>query len=338
MRILVTGGAGFIGSAYARSLATGRYPAIADPEIVVLDLLTYAGTLTNLAPVLNPPRDIRNVGLVTELMADVDVVVHLAAESHVDRSIVGAADFVAADVVGTQVLLRAALDAGVGRFVHVSTGEVYGSIVTGSWPETHPLEPNSRYSGSKAGADLLARAYHRTHGLPVCITRCSYNYGPYQFPEKGHPAVRNEPARRAPRAALRRRAQRPRLAARRRPLPRHPARRREGAPGGELQHRRGHRADEPRTEAPGRCRADESMIVANHSVSSRAVIRGVHFADTPPGQAKYVYCPRGAALDVVADLRLGPPTFGVFEAVELDGRCTWPRGSGRLSSPRRTIR
>ena len=117
-------------------------------------------------------------------MAGADVVVHFAAESHVDRSITGAADFVSTNVVGTQVLLQAALEAGVSRFVHVSTDEVYGSIESGSWPETHPLEPNSPYSASKAGSDLLARSYHRTHGLPVCITRCSNNYGPHQFPEK----------------------------------------------------------------------------------------------------------------------------------------------------------
>ncbi len=190
MRILVTGGAGFIGSSYVRSAVAGRYPALADAEIVVLDLLTYAGTLTNLAPVLDAPRlrfvqgDIRDTALVSDVMAGVDVVVHFAAESHVDRSIGGAADFVSTNVLGTQVLLQAALEAGVGRFVHVSTDEVYGSIPSGSWPETHPLEPNSPYSASKAGSDLLARAYHRTHGLPVCVTRCSNNYGPHQFPEK----------------------------------------------------------------------------------------------------------------------------------------------------------
>jgi dTDP-glucose 4,6-dehydratase len=110
--------------------------------------------------------------------------VHFAAESHVDRSIAGAADFVSTNVVGTQVLLQAALERGVSRFVHVSTDEVYGSIDEGAWPETHPLEPNSPYSASKAASDLLARSYHRTHGLPVCITRCSNNYGPHQFPEK----------------------------------------------------------------------------------------------------------------------------------------------------------
>jgi dTDP-glucose 4,6-dehydratase len=157
---------------------------------VVLDLLTYAGTLTNLAAVLDSPRlsfvtgDIRDPDAVQRVMRGTDVVVHFAAESHVDRSIAGAADFVSTNVVGTQVLLQAALEAGVDRFVHVSTDEVYGSIESGSWAEDHPLEPNSPYSASKASSDLLARSYHRTHGLPVCITRCSNNYGPHQFPEK----------------------------------------------------------------------------------------------------------------------------------------------------------
>ncbi len=190
MQVLVTGGAGFIGSHYVRSLLGGAYPAYADPDVVVLDLLTYAGTFTNLAPFTDDPRlrfvrgDIRDPGVVAEVMAGTDVVVHFAAESHVDRSIAGAADFVSTNVVGTQVLLQAALERGVSRFVHVSTDEVYGSIDEGAWPETHPLEPNSPYSASKAGSDLLARSYHRTHGLPVCITRCSNNYGPHQFPEK----------------------------------------------------------------------------------------------------------------------------------------------------------
>ena len=109
---------------------------------------------------------------------------HFAAESHVDRSISGAADFVTTNVVGTQTLLDAALRHGLGRFVHISTDEVYGSIESGSWPETHPISPNSPYSASKASSDLLALAYQRTHGLPVVVTRCSNNYGPYQFPEK----------------------------------------------------------------------------------------------------------------------------------------------------------
>jgi dTDP-glucose 4,6-dehydratase len=190
VRVLVTGGAGFIGSHYVRTLLSGGYPAFADAEVVVLDLLTYAGTLTNLEPVADSPRlrfvqgDIRDAAAVAEVLPGTDVVVHFAAESHVDRSITGAADFVSTNVVGTQVLLQAALDAGVGKFVHVSTDEVYGSIETGSWPETHPLEPNSPYSASKASSDLLVRSYHRTHGLPACITRCSNNYGPHQFPEK----------------------------------------------------------------------------------------------------------------------------------------------------------
>jgi dTDP-glucose 4,6-dehydratase len=186
MRILVTGGAGFIGSHYVRSLLDGTYPAFAGAEVVVLDLLTYAGTLTNLTgyDVEFVRGDIRDAATVARVMAGTDVVVHFAAESHVDRSITGAADFVSTNVVGTQVLLQGALEARVDRFVHVSTDEVYGSIDKGAWPETHPLLPNSPYSASKAGSDLLARSYHRTHGLPVCITRCSNNYGPHQFPEK----------------------------------------------------------------------------------------------------------------------------------------------------------
>ena len=188
MRVLVTGGAGFIGSHYVRSLCGGEYPAFADAEVVVLDLLTYAGTLTNLEPVDGRYRfvhgDIRDPAAVSAALAGVDTVVHFAAESHVDRSITGAADFVSTNVVGTQVLLQGALEAGVAKFVHVSTDEVYGSIDEGSWPETHPLEPNSPYSASKASSDLLVRSYQRTHGLPACITRCSNNYGPHQFPEK----------------------------------------------------------------------------------------------------------------------------------------------------------
>jgi dTDP-glucose 4,6-dehydratase len=190
MRVLVTGGAGFIGSHYVRQVLTGAYPALADAEVVVLDKLTYAGNLANLEPVANSPRlrfvrgDICDPSIVTEVMAGVELVLHFAAESHVDRSIAGSADFVLTNVLGTHTLLQAALDARVGKFVHVSTDEVYGSIEHGSWPETHPLEPNSPYAAAKASSDLLARAYHRTHGLPVCITRCSNNYGPYQFPEK----------------------------------------------------------------------------------------------------------------------------------------------------------
>ncbi|MEV0678267.1 dTDP-glucose 4,6-dehydratase [Actinosynnema sp. NPDC050436] len=190
MRVLVTGGAGFIGSHYVREMVGGAYPVYADAEVVVLDKLTYAGNEANLAPVADDPRltfvrgDICDRELVTDLMGRTDVVVHFAAESHVDRSISGSADFVLTNVLGTQTLLQAALEANVAKFVHVSTDEVYGTIDEGSWTEEHLLEPNSPYSASKAASDLLARSFHRTHGLPVCITRCSNNYGPYQFPEK----------------------------------------------------------------------------------------------------------------------------------------------------------
>ena len=191
MRVLVTGGAGFIGSHFVRTALGGGLPALSDvSEIVVLDALTYAGNRANLDPVSADPRlrfvegTILDVDLVDALVTESDAVVHFAAESHVDRSITGARDFVMTNVVGTQTLLDAALRRGLGRFVHVSTDEVYGSIDVGSWPETHPLEPNSPYAASKASSDLVALAYARTHGLDVVVTRCSNNYGPYQFPEK----------------------------------------------------------------------------------------------------------------------------------------------------------
>ena len=190
MQVVVTGGAGFIGSHLVRTVLADRHPSLAGADVVVLDAFTYAGRMENLAPVRDSPRlrvehaDIRDPARVREVLTGADLVLHLAAETHVDRSITGAADFVTTNVVGTQVLLQAALDLGVGRFVHVSTDEVYGSIEDGSWPETDPLEPNSPYAAAKAGSDLLARSYHRTHGLDVVVTRCSNNYGPYQFPEK----------------------------------------------------------------------------------------------------------------------------------------------------------
>ncbi|MET7715068.1 dTDP-glucose 4,6-dehydratase [Streptomyces sp. NPDC005407] len=186
MRILVTGGAGFIGSEYVRRRQTSDPTA----RITVLDKLTYSGVEANLAPVAQHPGysfvrgDICDPDVVDQVMAGQDAVVHFAAESHVDRSIEGAGPFVRTNVMGTQVLLDAAHRHGVGRFVHVSTDEVYGSISEGSWTEEWPLAPNSPYSASKSGADLLALAYHRTHGLDVVVTRCSNNYGPYQFPEK----------------------------------------------------------------------------------------------------------------------------------------------------------
>ncbi|MEV6132504.1 dTDP-glucose 4,6-dehydratase [Streptomyces violaceusniger] len=190
MRIVVTGGAGFIGSHFVRQTLTGAYAAWADAQVVVVDKLTYAGNEANLAEVADSPRlrfvrgDICDGELVGELLRGTDLVVHFAAESHVDRSISGAEEFVRTNVLGTHTLLNAAANAAVGKFVHVSTDEVYGSIESGSWSEEEPLEPNSPYSASKASSDLLARAFHRTHGLPVCVTRCSNNYGPYQHPEK----------------------------------------------------------------------------------------------------------------------------------------------------------
>jgi dTDP-glucose 4,6-dehydratase len=190
MKLLVTGGAGFIGSHYVRTVLAGAW-GLGEPErVVMLDKFTYAGNIANLDPVRDDVRlqivegDILDRELVDKLMGEVDAVVHFAAESHVDRSILGARDFVMTNVVGTQTLLDSAMAAGVEKFVHVSTDEVYGSILEGSWDENEPLLPNSPYSASKASSDLLARAYHRTHGVPVCITRCSNNYGPYQFPEK----------------------------------------------------------------------------------------------------------------------------------------------------------
>ncbi|HZB49908.1 MAG TPA: dTDP-glucose 4,6-dehydratase, partial [Mycobacteriales bacterium] len=190
MRLLVTGGAGFIGSHYVRSLLTGCYPGFEDAEVTVLDKLTYAGNLANLAPVADSPRyrfvrgDICAAAVLEEVVPGHDAVVNFAAETHVDRSITGAADFAMTNFVGAQQVFDAALRHRVGKVVHVSTDEVYGTIAEGSWTEDHLLEPNSPYSAAKAGADLLARAYARTYGLDISVTRCSNNYGPYQFPEK----------------------------------------------------------------------------------------------------------------------------------------------------------
>ena len=193
MKILVTGGAGFIGSNFVRMALTDKFPSFNVDEITVLDLLTYAGDEENLAPIATDKRykfvkgDIRDLELAKKLMGQTDYVVHFAAESHVDRSIEGGSEFVSTNVMGTQVLLDAARSSNIERFLHVSTDEVYGSISEGSWPEDHPLLPNSPYSASKAGSDLLVRAYNRTHKLDTVITRCSNNYGQYQFPEKVMP-------------------------------------------------------------------------------------------------------------------------------------------------------
>jgi dTDP-glucose 4,6-dehydratase len=188
VQIFVTGGAGFIGSAYVRALLQDEYAGAVGASVTVLDLLSYSGNRDNL-PVSDPrlrfvQGDISDSDLLRELLPGHDAVVHFAAESHVDRSISGAMPFVTTNVLGTQTLLDAARETGVGRFVHVSTDEVYGSIDEGSWTETWPLSPNSPYAASKAGSDLIALAAHRTHGMDVVVTRCSNNYGEYQFPEK----------------------------------------------------------------------------------------------------------------------------------------------------------
>jgi dTDP-glucose 4,6-dehydratase len=189
MRILVTGGAGFIGSNFLRLIAKGEIQGFS--RVFVLDKLTYAGVKSNLASVHNLAGyefvhgDICDPLVVQTLINEVDAVLNFAAESHVDRSISGASDFIQTNVVGVQVLLDAIKASGRKiRFLQVSTDEVYGSIETGSWTENWPLQPNSPYSASKASGELLARSYNKTHGMDVVITRCSNNYGTHHFPEK----------------------------------------------------------------------------------------------------------------------------------------------------------
>ncbi|MFJ1856381.1 dTDP-glucose 4,6-dehydratase [Streptomyces anulatus] len=191
MRILVTGGAGFVGSHYVRTMLAQGYPGYERADVTVLDKLSYAGNAENI-PIGHPrlrlvKGDICDAPLLNELLPGHDAVVHFAAESHVDRSLDAPAVFTRTNVVGTQTLLDACLAAGVERVVHISTDEVYGSIDEGSWHEESPLLPNSPYAASKAAADLTVRAYWRTFGLDVSITRCSNTYGPYQHPEKAIP-------------------------------------------------------------------------------------------------------------------------------------------------------
>lgn len=186
MRVLVTGGAGFIGSNFVRYLLS-EYET---DEIITLDALTYAGSRSNLKGVLDNPRhkfiegDIRDRELVSSLVSKVDTIVNFAAESHVDRSIDGAEPFVTTNVQGTQVLLDAASEADIDRFLQISTDEVYGQILDGNFSEGDRLNPRNPYSATKAGADHLAQSFYTTHNLPVLITRTCNNFGPRQHPEK----------------------------------------------------------------------------------------------------------------------------------------------------------
>ncbi len=200
MRIIVTGGAGFIGSNFIRYML-GKYPKY---EIINLDALTYCGNLENLRGIEKNPNydfvkgEITNKKLVNKLAREADVIINFAAESHVDRSIQDPEIFIKTNILGTQVLLEAARKFDIRKYIQISTDEVYGSCKKCYFTEETPLAPNSPYAASKAGADLLVRAYHRTYGLPMNITRCSNNYGPYQFPEKFIPlmitnALENKP-------------------------------------------------------------------------------------------------------------------------------------------------
>jgi dTDP-glucose 4,6-dehydratase len=185
MRQFITGGAGFIGSNYVRWVLANT-----DDEVTVYDALTYAGNLSTLRDVDDDPRysfvkgNICDPGTLEDAMAGHDAVVHFAAESHVDRSIAGPDDFVNTNCFGTNVVMDTARRLEIGRVIHIGTDEVYGSVETGSSKEIDPLEPRSPYSASKAGSDLIALSYHATYGLPVTVTRCTNNFGPYQFPEK----------------------------------------------------------------------------------------------------------------------------------------------------------
>jgi dTDP-glucose 4,6-dehydratase len=186
MRLLVTGGAGFIGSNFIRYML-GSYPKY---QIINLDKLTYAGDLKNCEDFSDNPNyefshgDIADKKLVDDLAKKADVIVNFAAETHVDRSIDDATEFLKSNIIGTQILLDAAKKYGHERYIQISTDEVYGDIKEGMFTEESPLKPSSPYAASKAAGDILCLAYKRTYGTPVIISRCSNNYGPYQYPEK----------------------------------------------------------------------------------------------------------------------------------------------------------
>ena len=187
MLLLVTGGAGFIGSNYVRMLLDGSLVGVS--KLIILDKLTYSGNKSNLKGLNQSDYefvqgDICDSDLVSKLTKKVDSVVNFAAESHVDRSIDSSKEFFQTNVIGTHTLLEAARRNNLGSFIQISTDEVYGSITEGSWDEGFPLQPNSPYAASKASGDLISQAFFRTYGIDVRITRCSNNYGPYQFPEK----------------------------------------------------------------------------------------------------------------------------------------------------------
>ena len=187
MKILVTGGAGFIGSNFVKRQLSENPLSIS--EIIVLDKLTYAGNMKNFSKVERElfefiEGDICDVDATEAIIKKVDYIVNFAAESHVDRSLINASSFVTSNILGTQVLLENSRRHGIEKFVQVSTDEVYGSISEGSWDENFPLMPNSPYSASKASADLMVRSYQKTFGLNTNVTRCSNNYGPFQYPEK----------------------------------------------------------------------------------------------------------------------------------------------------------
>jgi dTDP-glucose 4,6-dehydratase len=192
LKIFVTGGAGFIGSEFVRMALNGKLSSVGinPSKLIVYDALTYAGNINNLKSISTDSRyefiegDICDLNIAKVIPKECDLLVNFAAESHVDRSISDSSIFIKTNVLGTQNLLENSRNLGVKKFIQISTDEVYGSILSGSWDESFPLKPNSPYAASKASADLIALSYARTYGLPVIITRCSNNYGPFQNPEK----------------------------------------------------------------------------------------------------------------------------------------------------------